>query len=142
MDDPSHDSLGNADIGSPGEVGAGIEGILDLILKELQNPIVRPSSMIVLRTTLAADNTTSIFSTHVRYHITRVVSSQAVSNPFNILLGNNAILEGISNGSLMVDAEVDFIIDPGIDVKATTQAGAALFGAAPSTIWLIGSIIN
>lgn len=142
MDDPSHDSLGMADIGSPGEVGAGITGILAEILKAIQQPLVRPSTMIVLRTTLAADSTTSIFSTHVRYHITRVLSSQAVSNPFNIVLGANAILEGISNGSLMVDAEVDFIIDPGVDVKAQTQAGAALFGAAPSTVWLIGTIIN
>lgn len=142
MDLRDHDPISLGDIGSPGEISMGIESLLAQILTELQRPLLRPKAQIQLRTNLATDTNTNIFSTHVRYHITRIVTSSPLSNAIDIVCGFNKPVEGIINGAQTAFLECDFIIDPGVDVQARTQGGAALAATAPVSVLLVGEIIN
>lgn len=126
------------DFGSPGEMGVGIQTVLELILHELVAPTVRPKSQITL-TVLAGGVASDIFATHVRYYIDKVVILQAPAVPFDIKAGSANILSGFGITAVGV-FDCSVIVDAGADIQAISQ-GAAIY-AAKTNILLVGWIIN
>lgn len=142
MDDPSHNSPDPGDYGSPGEIAVGMDSALALILQELQNPTTRPNVQIVLRTTLAADAVTSVFSTHLKLNITQIVIPAPLASAGALVVGSDRVIEGIINGPNDTFFPCNIIVEPGADLQFVSATAAALFAIAPVTILLIGRIVN
>lgn len=140
MDDPAHDSYMSGDIGSPGEIGVGIHNVLNSILEQLQNPIVRPRAQIALIYS-GTGPTTDVYNTHVRYFIDRIViPTQNMTFRADLVVGGNKIIEGIQ--PLGGTIECAIIIDSGVDVALVSSNGVNAPFSTRQSVLLVGEIIN
>lgn len=139
MDDPAHDSYMPGDIGSPGEIGIGIDNVLQSILKQLQEPIVRPRAQIAL--IYNSGPSTDPYNTHVRYFIDKIViPTQNMTFRADLIIGGNKIIEGIQPLGGTIDCAL--IVDAGVDVSLTSSNGATAPFSTRQSILLVGEIIN
>lgn len=140
MDDPSHDSFSPGDIGSPGEIGLGVQNTLSAILKQLQEPLVRPRAQIALLYS-GAGPTTDVYNTHVRYFIDKIViPTQNMAFRADLVIGNDHIIEGIQPLGGSIDCAI--IIEPGTDVALVSSNGVTAIFSTRQTVLLVGEIIN